>query len=311
MKAVRHIDRILREFPTLALLALAHGGLFALVVVAPPPLLFMPCAVFLVTLYLSLQHELIHGHPTSSARINALLGIAPYPVLYPYEVFRADHLRHHASNLTDPMDDPESFFLTRRQWREKSRLSRVFFVAHSTLAGRLILGPPRLALLLLLRALGDIFRPAEKFVARTDAMPVVAARHWLTHGILLVVWFVWLGVNGVSVWFWLFAVAWPANSLIHLRSYAEHRAEGLMSRRTVTILSPGLFSFLFLNNNFHITHHRHPGLVWWRLPARWRAEYRGGEAVIRGYSRIFAERRRAAVAAPVWPLDDLREARLE
>jgi fatty acid desaturase len=29
----------------------------------------------------------------------------------------------------------------------------------------------------------------------------------------------------------------------------------------------GLFGLLFLNNNLHATHHRAPGLAWYRLPA--------------------------------------------
>ncbi len=38
----------------------------------------------------------------------------------------------------------------------------------------------------------------------------------------------------------------------------------------------GIFAFLFLNNNFHVVHHMHPRVAWYKLPAQYvanRAHY--------------------------------------
>ena len=62
----------------------------------------------LVTLWLSVQHELLHGHPTRSLLLNKLLGYAPFAVWYPYTLYRDSHLLHHNDeDLTLPGIDPE------------------------------------------------------------------------------------------------------------------------------------------------------------------------------------------------------------
>jgi fatty acid desaturase len=45
--------------------------------------------------YMSLQHELIHGHPTRFAWLNQLFGTLPLAVWYPYGLYRDSHLAHH------------------------------------------------------------------------------------------------------------------------------------------------------------------------------------------------------------------------
>jgi fatty acid desaturase len=86
----------------------------------------------------SLQHEIIHGHPTRSRRINTLIGFAPLSLWLPFEVYRQSHLAHHATeHLTDPHYDPEARYLPAaaplaRRWAA---------VLQATLLGRLVLGP--------------------------------------------------------------------------------------------------------------------------------------------------------------------------
>lgn len=62
-----------------------------------------PLLILLTAWYLSLQHELIHGHPTRWPRVNQLFGLLPLAVWYPYGLYRDSHLRHHRNDhLTDP-----------------------------------------------------------------------------------------------------------------------------------------------------------------------------------------------------------------
>ncbi len=72
----------------------------------------------LLAMQSSLMHEAAHGHPTRKAWINELLVGLPIGLVYPFRRFKALHLRHHADErLTDPFDDPESYY--RALWQHE------------------------------------------------------------------------------------------------------------------------------------------------------------------------------------------------
>ena len=56
--------------------------------------------------YMSLQHEALHGHPTSRRSVNTALAFAPLSLWLPYLRYRRSHIVHHGTDLTDPQDDP-------------------------------------------------------------------------------------------------------------------------------------------------------------------------------------------------------------
>lgn len=103
------------EFPTWMLIAGIYGGWFSTLIFWQS-LGLIPSTLLLIgftTWYLSLQHELIHGHPTRVAWFNQLLGTLPLAVWYPYGLYRDSHLAHHRhDHLTMPTDDPESYYFT-------------------------------------------------------------------------------------------------------------------------------------------------------------------------------------------------------
>ena len=49
------------------------------------------------------------------------------------------------------------------------------------------------------------------------------------------------------------------------------------------IVERSLLGFLFLNNNIHLVHHKHPGLPWYALPAAYRARRADWQAINQGY----------------------------
>ena len=107
-----------------------------------PPWVFVPVAALLLAWHSSLQHEFIHGHPTPWPKVNRMLGSVPLSLWLPFESYRISHLlHHHDDRLTDPLDDPESYYWTPEQWRALGAPGRLIVRAHSTLAGRLLLGP--------------------------------------------------------------------------------------------------------------------------------------------------------------------------
>src|SRR4051794_40020078 len=108
-----HVPRI--EWPTVAL-AVGIYGAFLLTTwysALLPWWLMLPLGAVITAFHGSLQHEVIHGHPTRLRWLNDALG---KPVLWlwlPYEIYRELHLRHHRNDiLTDPLADPESYYVT-------------------------------------------------------------------------------------------------------------------------------------------------------------------------------------------------------
>ncbi len=107
------------EMPTLALVICVYGSwlvLTALYTVCPLWAV-APLMAVLLTLHSSLQHEILHGHPTRSRRVNRAMGMIPLSLWIPYERYRQTHLIHHIDEaLTDPLDDPESYYWTPEDW---------------------------------------------------------------------------------------------------------------------------------------------------------------------------------------------------
>ena len=78
-----------------------------------------------------------------------------------------------------------------------------------------------------------------------------------------------------------------------VRSFAEHRADAIVARRTAVVESAGPFALLFLFNNLHAAHHRWPAVAWYRLPALYAAHRTeiadaNGGLVYNGYREMFA-----------------------
>ena len=236
-----------------------------------------------LTLHSSLCHELIHGHPTRSDRFNALLGFPPITLIFPYDVFRVDHLRHHNGEIIScPGVDPESFFVCPETWERLSPMRRFIARANMTLAGRLLMGPGTSVLHLLRRASVDLV-----------SGPWSRRAMWISHYALVVTLLV--GVQALlGIPWWLYALsAYCSLSLIMLRSFYEHRPDPDPERRSVIQHGCPLTRLLFLNNNYHAVHHRHPELPWIRIPAEFRQNRTAylrdnGQFEYPGYSRWFA-----------------------
>src|ERR1700755_3282812 len=83
--------------------------------------------------FTSLQHELIHGHPSRSRRLNRLMGLAPLAVWYPYDLYRRSHIAHHRDEvLTEPGIDPESNYVDDATWKRLGRFVRPLWIAQRT-----------------------------------------------------------------------------------------------------------------------------------------------------------------------------------
>ena len=251
------------EWPTALLAAFIYGLWFAETYWHRelPGWLLLPVGAWTVAWHMSLQHEIIHGHPTSRRWLNNLVATWPLALWLPFEAYRRSHLQHHNDErLTDPLDDPESFYWTLAQWEELGGLGRWIVRAQASLLGRLAIGPGW--------AMIRFWWNEVNLVATGDRRRLrIVGRHVL-ETIAVLVWVI--GVCGMDFWAYFFGFAYAGTSLALVRSFAEHRAENTVARRTAIVEGSWIFGPLFLFNNLHAAHHLRSSLPWYRLPSWYR-----------------------------------------
>jgi fatty acid desaturase len=285
------------QWPTWALIVTIYGGWFSVTTHARD--LGLPLTTLLLALlgtwYMSLQHELLHGHPTRSPFVNALLGFAPLAVCFPYGIYRDSHLQHHDDvHLTHPERDPESYFVSAIVWRRAGWAIRALLTFRNTFIGRLLVGPAF--------AIAATGVDALRQIKRGDwrCVPV-----WFAHFAALAALTAWLQhICAVPAWVFIVGVGYGSLSLGSVRSFQEHRTAHVHEHRTVVNEAAWFWRLLFLNNNYHAVHHDLPQVPWFALRKVYetsRQQYidRSGGFLVRGYGEWFRRYAFAPIAHPV------------
>lgn len=295
-------DRLRAEGPTWAALVICYALFAALTLWAATAHWAVYAALaFVLAFHSSLQHEIIHGHPTRWRRVNEALVFLPFGLSFPFERYRDTHLAHHHDNrLTDPYDDPESWYVDPKRWAGFSGAMRLALRLNNTVAGRMLIGP---GLSYVNFAISDF-----RAIAQGD---LKVARGWALHlvGCAFVVWWLWrCGVDPIG-----YALAcYGGLSLINLRSFLEHRAEERVSGRSAIVEDRGPLALLYLNNNLHAVHHAHPEMPWAEIPSHYRAHKERFLKMNGGYAfpsywavlRSYLLRPKEPVAHPLMPGPD-------
>lgn len=287
------------EWLTLALLAACYGvWAAALTWLAPVSLpLAILVAGIAIALHSSIQHEVIHGHPTRWQWLNAALVAPALTLVVPYLRFHDSHLAHHRdAALTDPYDDPESNYLDPALWHRLPAPLRALLQANNTLAGRLVLGP----------VIGQIVWMAAdlRLLARGEARVLTG---WLLHLPAMALVLGLVAATPMPLWAYLISV-YIGLALLKIRTFLEHRAHEASRARTVIIEDRGPLALLFLNNNLHVVHHMHPQVPWYQLPRVYRRNPDRYLAVndgyrFRSYAQVFRAyflRAKDPVPHPLW-----------
>ena len=216
---------------------------------------------WIIAWQLNLQHETIHGHPTRKRAVNEAIGCWPLSLWLPYPIYRSTHLAHHRDeNLTDPLDDPESYYWAQDQWGALRTIERRLVAAQSTLLGRMILGPAWTISRFLRGLIRDFWRNKGKTRS-------IVGRHLLECAVVLV----WvIGVCRMPFWVYVACFIYPGVSLALIRSFAEHRAEQEVGKRTAIVENARILGPLFLFNNLHAAHHLRGRLPWYEIPRFYR-----------------------------------------
>ena len=210
--------------------------------------------VYLGGLWMSLGHELLHGHPTKWNLVNTVVGSVPLALWIPFLRYKRLHIVHHRADLTDPVDDPESFYVPPATWQRAGSLRRRWWLLLRTAPGRLTLG--------VVRGIPRFWwREIRQWGDRSVLGP------WLLHLALATAFGWWLfGMVGMSPWLYVPAFVLGGSACTQLRSFVEHCAVPTGTRSAVVKAGP-VMSLLFLHNNLHHTHHAVPDLAWYRIPA--------------------------------------------
>ncbi len=286
------------EWPTVALILSCYGGWAATGVFLWPVWPGIACLVLgvLLALQSSLMHEVLHGHPTRNAHVNEALVGLPIGLVYPYRRFKRLHLAHHADErLTDPFEDPESYYRAMWKHQQYPQPFRLLLRANNTMIGRMVLGP-------LLGTMG--FLIGESRLLRSGDRAV--RRAWLLHGagaaaVVAIVQYLF----AMPLWIYLAGPVWIGQALISVRTFAEHQWSERPDGRTI-IVERSPLALLFLNNNLHLVHHKVPNAAWYRLPHLFRERRQewvnmNGGYVYPGYGallRAFALRAKEPVVHP-------------
>ncbi|ESZ42516.1 fatty acid desaturase [Mesorhizobium sp. L2C066B000] len=257
-KRIKRRDAAAIEWPTVVLAFFCYGMWLAAGLLLWPsyPIPALLLLGFILALQSSIMHEVLHGHPTRRALINEAFVFLPIGLVWPFRRFKTLHLRHHADErLTDPLDDPESYYQALWMHDDLPPTMKFLLKINNTMAGRFFLGP-------WLSCIGFFVDDARHVIAGDK----VIGKAWLLHaiGLAIVVPIVQFGF-GIPVWLYILVPVWLGQSLIAVRTFAEHQWSEHPEGRTV-IIERSPLSFLFLNNNLHFVHHKTPTLAWYRLP---------------------------------------------
>jgi fatty acid desaturase len=238
--------------------------------------------IVLLAWYMSLQHELTHGHPTRNETINRLMGLPPLAIWYPFDTYRQDHLKHHDdAHLTEPGIDPESNYITPEQTASMGPMALWLYKSQRTVLGRFFIGPAIVNLSLWTRLARSLRQgQTAELAVWCLHLPLVAVLLWLLDQ-----------YTRIPVWHYCFGIAYPALGLAMLRSLYEHRPGVVPAHRTVINEAALPWRLLYLNNNYHVVHHAYPGVQWYKIPALYRAERsayleRNGGFVLPGYLHL-------------------------
>ncbi|MEM9277789.1 MAG: fatty acid desaturase [Pseudomonadota bacterium] len=277
------------EWQTFLLILLCYTLWFSLILAGgliPTPIWIIALALA-TTLFLSILHETVHGHPTPDAMLNRMLVALPIGWLFPYERFRDTHLQHHdTGELTDPLDDPESWYVYAREWETLGPVLKVILTFNNTLAGRMLIGPA-ITLIRFLQAEISIF-------AKTREIRSYLLGAWSLHIFLCALLIVFIANFGSQPLWAYVAGAYLGFSVLLIRTFLEHQSAENFLERTVVIEKCCPVAFLFLFNNLHALHHEKPGIPWYRLPGEFRKHRErllasNNYYVYRSYGDVFAK----------------------
>jgi fatty acid desaturase len=292
-------SRVLKEageWRTLAVV-IAVYGLTVLTVLrydVLTPWLAVPMLAVLGAWHLSMQHEVLHGHPFKNQFINDAIGGIPVTLWIPYLAFKKDHHEHHLSDLTNPALDNESYYVSQEQWDKAGRIRRAAWTANRTILFRMFVWT-------IVSTITYVLSVLKRAVRGENGDRLAVALHVV--GLVFVVYLV--SLSSMPLWQFALGTLYGGRILNAIRPFPEHKYQSGVETRTAMIMAGRFMSLLMLNNNLHVAHHEEPGVPWYRydkLMQRVNAVQRARDAGVLyegGYAEVFRRFSFTPVDSPV------------
>jgi fatty acid desaturase len=292
-------SRVLKEageWRTLAVV-IAVYGLTVLTVLrydVLTPWLAVPMLAVLGAWHLSMQHEVLHGHPFKNQFINDAIGGIPVTLWIPYLAFKKDHHEHHLSDLTNPALDNESYYVSQEQWDKAGRIRRAAWTANRTILFRMFVWT-------IVSTITYVLSVLKRAVRNEKSDRLAVALHII--GVAFVVYLV--SLSSMPLWQFALGTLYGGRILNAIRPFPEHKYQSGVETRTAMIMAGRFMSLLMLNNNLHVAHHDEPGVPWYRydkLMQRVNAVERARAAGVLyegGYAEVFRRFSFTPVDSPV------------
>lgn len=262
------------------------------------PLILWPIiGGWILALHNSYQHEAVHSHPTRSKRLNFMMAYPPLSLWLPFELYRRSHLKHHQTQtITDPYDDPESYYWYAKDWKLLNPLKKKLYLFNHTFIGRMLVGPWLCMISFITSSIISMIRGEKDFIkiGSLHLLACFAVLYWV------------IVVCNIHFFEYLLLFIWPSLSLTLMRSYLEHRPASDQAHRTAIVEGSWITQLLFLNNNYHVIHHDSPAMPWFAIKKefnRHREQYLKSNDFYfyKGYSQIAKEFFFKAKDSPVHP----------
>ena len=284
------------EWRTLLVVAAVYG-LTVLTVVryeVLTPWLAVPMLAILGAWHLSMQHEVLHGHPFKNQFLNDAIGGIPVTLWIPYLAFKKDHHEHHLSDLTNPALDNESYYVSQEQWDKAGRIRRAAWTANRTILFRMFVWT-------IVSTITYVLTVLKRAVRNEKSDRLAVMLHII--GVAFVVYLV--SLSSMPLWQFALGTVYGGRILNAIRPFPEHKYQSGVETRTAMIMAGRFMSLLMLNNNLHVAHHEEPGVPWYRydnLMQRVNAVERARDAGVLyegGYAEIFRRFSFTPVDSPV------------
>ena len=258
------------------------------------PWLAIPMLGVLGAWHLSMQHEVLHGHPFKNQFLNDVLGGIPVTLWIPYLAFKKDHHEHHLSDLTNPALDNESYYVSQEQWDKAGKIRRAAWTANRTILFRMFVWT-------IVSTITYVLTVLKRAVRNEKSDRLAVALHVV--GLVFVVYLV--SLSSMPLWQFALGTTYGGRILNAIRPFPEHKYQSGVETRTAMIMAGRFMSLLMLNNNLHVAHHDEPGVPWYRydnLMQRVNAVQRARDAGVLyegGYAEIFRRFSFTPVDSPV------------
>ena len=258
------------------------------------PWLAVPFLAVLGAWHLSMQHEVLHGHPFKNQFLNDAIGSIPVTLWIPYLAFKKDHLEHHVSDLTNPALDNESYYVSQEQWDKAGKIRRAAWTANRTILFRMFVWT-------IVSTITYVLSVLKRAVRGEQGDRLAVALHAV--GVAFVVYLV--SLSSMPLWVFALGTVYGGRILNAIRPFPEHKYQSGVETRTAMIMAGPFMSLLMLNNNLHIAHHDEPWVPWYRysnLMDRVNAVQRAREAGVLyegGYAEVFRRFSFTPVDSPV------------